>query len=136
MTLQHFVQAQAPQLGDIEQELARGYKVSHWMWYVFPQLVGLGKSATARRYALASAAEAREYLAHPVLGPRLRRHTELVLRSSRSVDAIFGFPDNLKFHSCMTLFDHASPGDVFARALAQHFAGECDQSTLRLLAKD
>lgn len=133
MSLERFVLAQAPLLDDIERELTQGQKVTHWMWYVFPQLAGLGKSAMARRYALADAAEAMEYLAHGVLGPRLRHHTALVNQSQRSIDAIFGFPDNLKFHSCMTLFEHVGPGDIFPLVIEQRFGGVRDENTLRLL---
>src|SRR5207237_9829521 len=90
-------------------ELAAGGKESHWMWFVFPQLKGLGSSATARHYAIGSLEEARAYLAHPVLGPRLRECTGLVNRiEGRSVEAIFGYPDHLKVRSCMTLFARAA----------------------------
>ena len=135
MGLDRFVQAQAAQLDDVERELTRGRKVTHWMWYVFPQLKGLGFSATARFYAIENAAEAADYLAHAVLGPRLRHHTELVIASPNDIDAIFGYPDNLKFHSCMTLFDHTSSGDVFARALQLRFGGRHDERTIELLRK-
>ena len=106
------------------------------MWFIFPQLAGLGSSATAQRYAIGSLAEARAYLAHPLLGGRLRECTGLVGASGRSVAAIFGYPDDLKFRSCMTLFAHAAGGDagVFRVALALYFAGQEDRLTLELLS--
>jgi uncharacterized protein (DUF1810 family) len=106
------------------------------MWFVFPQLAGLGHSAMAVRYAIASLDEARAYLAHPVLGPRLRECTQLVLAvQGRSIDAIFGYPDNQKFHSCMTLFVAAAPSElVFTKALAKYFSNDLDTATLAVLA--
>jgi uncharacterized protein (DUF1810 family) len=133
MTLQRFVDAQAKQLADIEAELRAGRKSTHWIWYVFPQLAGLGASATSKHYAVADANEARAYLAHSVLGPRLRHHTELVIACDRPIGAILGYPDDLKFCSSMTLFDHVSPGDVFERALQKHFAGRRDARSLAIL---
>jgi uncharacterized protein (DUF1810 family) len=107
--LQRFVAAQAAVYPEVLAELGAGEKRSHWMWFIFPQLAGLGRSATARRYALSSLAEARAYLAHPLLGARLRECTQLVNEvTGRSAAQIFGFPDELKFHSCMTLFAHAA----------------------------
>jgi uncharacterized protein (DUF1810 family) len=134
--LQRFVDAQAPQLADVKAELAAGRKRTHWMWYVFPQLRGLGRSETARHFGLASRAEAAAYLAHPVLGPRLRDCVELVLAvEGRSAHAIFGSPDDLKLRSCLTLFrELEGAGGVFDRALRKYFDGEPDTATLDLLA--
>ncbi len=102
------------------------------MWFVFPQISGLGHSAMAQHYALRSLDEARAYLAHPVLGPRLRECTQVVLAvEHRDAHAIFGTPDDLKFRSCMTLFDLAAPGDVFGAALDRYFGGEADPLTLQ-----
>jgi uncharacterized protein (DUF1810 family) len=131
----HFVSAQAPVYADVEAELRAGRKASHWMWFIFPQLTGLGHSEMARRYALGSLAEARDYLAHPVLGPRLRHCTGLVnAAEGRSAHDIFGSPDDLKFHSSMTLFHLAAPEEaLFAAALAKYFAGREDGATLDLL---
>jgi uncharacterized protein (DUF1810 family) len=121
--LQRFVDAQAPLYGDVCAELRAGRKETHWMWFVFPQLRGLGHSAMAHKYGIASQAEAEAYLAHPILGPRLRECGDLVNRiEGRSIDEIFGSPDNLKFRSCMTLFADATPDNgVFLRALAKYF---------------
>lgn len=133
--LDRFVRAQARIHEQVTQELAAGRKRSHWMWFVFPQLDGLGFSPTARKYAITGLDEARAYLAHPVLGPRLRECTELVLDiDGRSVREIFGYPDDLKFRSSMTLFAQAASGDTcFNEALVKYFAGEPDVRTLELL---
>lgn len=107
------------------------------MWFVFPQIVGLGFSAMAQRYAISSAEEARAYLGHPILGPRLIEATRLVLAvEGRSAHAIFGSPNDLKFRSCMTLFDAVSPNDVFAEALKKYFGGARDSLTLEKLDKN
>jgi uncharacterized protein (DUF1810 family) len=104
------------------------------MWFVFPQLKGLGRSATAQHYGIASKAEAQAYWAHPLLGPRLKQCTELVLAvDGRSAQQIFGPPDDLKFHSCMTLFALATGEPVFSRALDGYFGGEVDPRTIELL---
>ncbi|MBN9523635.1 DUF1810 domain-containing protein [bacterium] len=134
--LRRFLEAQA---GDYERALAEvrgGRKRTHWMWYVFPQLAGLGSSPTAVRYAIRSAAEARAYLAHPVLGPRLVACAEAALAvEGRSATDVFGTPDDLKLRSCATLFAHVSPaGSVFDQLLAKYFGGEPDGETLRRLA--
>ena len=130
--LARFVEAQAPVIEPVRGELRAGQKRSHWIWFVFPQIAGLGSSAMSARYAIGSLDEARAYLAHPVLGPRLRECTGLVLGvEGRTVDAIFGHPDNLKFHSSMTLFAQAAPDErVFADALAKYFGGERDAKTV------
>jgi uncharacterized protein (DUF1810 family) len=133
--LQRFVDAQADVYEDVHDELHAGRKTSHWMWFVFPQLRGLGHSPMAQHYGIASLDEARAYLAHPLLGERLRECTRLVLGvDGRNARAIFGSPDDFKFRSCMTLFGFAAPDeDVFAQALDRHFGGEPDPRTLELL---
>ncbi len=117
------------------RELAAGRKTSHWMWFVFPQIAGLGRSEMAQRYAIASREEAVAYLAHPILGPRLLECTSLVLGvEGRTAHDIFGSPDDMKFHSSLTLFDAVSPGDnPFSAALAKCFGGSRDAATLNLL---
>lgn len=133
--LERFVQAQNPVYRDVREELARGRKQSHWMWFVFPQIAGLGFSAMSQRYAIASRAEAMAYLAHPVLGPRLIECTRLVLAvEGRTINAILGAPDDAKFHSSMTLFGAVSDDPIFGEALARYFAGERDGATLEILA--
>jgi len=115
-------------------ELRAGRKLSHWMWFIFPQLAGLGRSAMAERFAISGREEAQAYLAHPVLGPRLRRSTDAVLAlCDRSAHDIFGSPDDLKFRSSMTLFAEAGGGAAFEAALTHFFAGEPDRETLRRL---
>ena len=133
--LERFVQAQAPVYPQVQAELRAGRKRSHWMWFVFPQLAGLGHSAMARRYAIGSLAEAQAYAAHPLLGPRLRECSALVLAAPQNdVHRIFAAPDDLKFHSCMTLFAHAVPHEpVFAHCLRKYFGGAGDARTLALL---
>ena len=134
--LLRFVAAQASVMDSVRAELAAGCKRSHWMWFIFPQLAGLGRSATARHYALSGLAEARAYLAHPLLGPRLRECAGLVAATEgRTVQQIFGAPDDLKFHSSMTLFAAAAPGPgVFADCLHRYFGDRTDAATLVLLA--
>ncbi|UWU73304.1 DUF1810 domain-containing protein [Bradyrhizobium huanghuaihaiense] len=134
--LERFVQAQDPVFRDVQGELARGRKQSHWMWFVFPQVAGLGFSAMSQRYAIGSCAEAVAYLAHPVLGPRLIECTRLVLAvEGRTINAILGAPDDAKFRSSMTLFGAVSDEPVFDQALSRYFAGERDDATLEILAK-
>ncbi len=134
--LDRFVAAQDPLIDQVRDELRRGAKHSHWMWFVFPQLRGLGHSEMARRYALASRDEASRYLDHSILGPRLLDCTALVLAvPDRSANHIFGSPDDLKFHSSMTLFAAAATSDqlLFQMAVDRCFAGLPDQRTLDLL---
>jgi uncharacterized protein (DUF1810 family) len=138
--LQRFIDAQESTFEQVRSELAAGQKRSHWMWFIFPQIRGLGSSAMARRFAIADLTEAAKYLEHPVLGPRLRDCTSLVdTVQSRSIHDIFGHPDDLKFHSSMTLFaqtaiKHHFPDRIFGDALTKHFGGLSDQATLdRLL---
>lgn len=133
--LARFVDAQHGCIERVQDELRRGRKETHWMWFVFPQLAGLGNSDMARRYAISGIDEARAYLAHPVLGPRLRDLTGIVdtLVGSDAV-AVFGGIDAMKFHSCMTLFDAVAPDDIFQAALAKFFAGQADAGTRAILA--
>jgi uncharacterized protein (DUF1810 family) len=133
--LQRFVAAQAPVYDGVCAELSAGRKRSHWMWFIFPQIRGLGSSAMAQRYAIASLAEAAAYLDHQVLGARLRACTGLVNAvDGRSVHEIFGSPDDMKFHSSMTLFLRASPEDAsFRTALDKYFSGKLDQATIERL---
>lgn len=133
--LQRFVNAQHDDYEDVCAELRAGVKTSHWMWFIFPQVKGLGMSATSDRFAISSLDEAQAYLQHPVLGQRLRECTQLVSRvEGRSLREIFGSPDHLKFRSCMTLFAHATPENrVFLDALRKYCDGEFDSATLRLL---
>ncbi|MGZ8295499.1 MAG: DUF1810 domain-containing protein [Telluria sp.] len=133
--LGRFEKAQAPVYGAVVEELKAGRKRSHWMWFIFPQLAGLGRSETAQRYAIASLDEAMAYLAHPVLGERLRECSGLVLGAGeRSIHDIFGSPDDMKFHSSMTLFAQAGKSDtVFQECLCKFFDGEPDPQTLALL---
>lgn len=130
--LQRFVDAQEPVLGQVRAELRAGRKTSHWIWFIFPQLAGLGRSATAERFAVRSLEEARAYLAHPILGPRLRECAGLMnLHAGRSAREILGSPDDLKFRSSMTLFARAAPTDpIFANAIDNYFGGEHDPLTL------
>ncbi len=132
--LKRFVSAQAPVYEQVVAELRRGRKTSHWMWFIFPQIRGLGSSPTAVRYAIESGAEAEAYLEHDILAPRLIECTQLVLDAKgSSVDEIFGYPDNLKFHSSVTLFAAvAKPEEhgVFERALKVFFGGERDEATI------
>jgi uncharacterized protein (DUF1810 family) len=111
-------------------ELRAGRKQSHWMWFVFPQIAGLGFSAMSQHYALAGREAARAYLAHPLLGPRLRQCTQAALEvEGRTAHEIFGAPDDLKFRSSMTLFDAAAPDDIFRAALDKYFGGDPDRLT-------
>ncbi len=134
--LERFVIAQAPVYDAVVEELRRGRKTSHWMWFVFPQLAGLGRSETSRSFAIRSLEEARAYLAHPVLGPRLRECAALVLAASdRGAEAILGPVDALKLRSSMTLFLRAAPGDpLFDAVLDALYGGIPDDATDRLLA--
>lgn len=136
--LERFVAAQGPVYDRVRRELAAGAKSSHWMWFVFPQLKGLGHSAMAERYGIGSLEEARAYLAHPVLGPRLLECTALVQGvEGRTASEIFGAPDDQKFKSSMTLFAAASAPEgaaPFVAALTKYFSGEHDAATRRLLA--
>lgn len=133
--LQRFVDAQAGVYDQALAEIRRGRKTSHWMWFIFPQLAGLGSSPTARFYAIASLEEARAYAAHPVLGPRLRACAEAVAAlAGRSAREVFGRPDDLKLRSSLTLFEAADPAsDVYGRALDAVCEGRRDEATLQML---
>eukprot|EP01035_Chromulina_nebulosa_P033646 gene33645-biopygen21788 len=133
--LQRFVQAQEPVYPQVLRELQTGRKNSHWMWFIFPQLKILGRSATAQHYGLQNLAEALAYQAHPVLGARLLECTSLMLGvSGRSALQVLGSPDDLKFHSCMTLFAQAAPAQAaYQQALQHYFDGQPDTRTLELL---
>ena len=130
--LQRFVDAQDSCYAQVHSELAAGNKRSHWMWFVFPQIQGLGSSAMAQRFAISGIEEAKAYLDHPLLGARLRECTGLVNGlTGRAIDDIFGYPDDLKFHTSVTLFALAADGpSVFAEALSKYFNAVPDQATL------
>jgi uncharacterized protein (DUF1810 family) len=136
-SLQRFVEAQEPVFEIVRKELAAGQKRSHWMWFVFPQLRGLGRSPMAHHYGLAGHAEALAYWSHPVLGERLRECVDLVLAvPDRSANDIFGSPDDIKLRSCLTLFEAvASEDSRFGRALDRFYGGERDPLTLGLLSR-
>ena len=134
--LNRFLQQQDADYPAALAEIRRGRKESHWMWYIFPQLRGLGQSTVAWYYGIADLGEARDYLAHPVLGPRLREITRAALESGETnAVRLFGRPDNMKFRSCMTLFAQVSGDDLFDRALERFFDGQPDRMTLQLLQK-
>jgi uncharacterized protein (DUF1810 family) len=133
--LERFVKAQEPVIAQVTQELRAGRKRTHWMWFIFPQLAGLGHSPMAQRYAVTSRAEAQAYLDHPVLGPRLIQLTEFVNQiTGRTIHEIFGSPDDMKFHSSMTLFATARPAaGPFGSALEKYFGNQPDlRTTARL----
>ncbi len=139
--LQRFIDAQKPVWSQVRSELAAGEKRSHWMWFIFPQVRGLGSSFMAQRFAISGLKEARAYLEHPLLGARLRECTGLVNAvQGRSMEEIFGYPDDLKFRSSMTLFAEAvtsSGGQEvsFAEALTRYFDGQPDEATLAQLRR-
>ena len=132
MNLARFIEAQAPIYDQALRELRAGHKQSHWMWFVFPQIAGLGHSPMAQHYAIQNLAEARAYLTHPVLGPRLRESSQAVLAlEGKGAHDIFGSPDDLKFRSSMTLFAHAAPDEaLFRDLLEKYYGGEEDALTL------
>ena len=133
--LQRFVNAQNPVFEKVCSELRQGRKEGHWMWFVFPQLKGLGHSWMANEFGISSRDEAAAYLGHSILGPRLKECTQLVnLVEGRSIEQIFGYPDNLKFRSSMTLFSCVrSDNEVFVAALKKYFDGQLDPFTLERL---
>jgi uncharacterized protein (DUF1810 family) len=133
--LQRFVEAQNQVYEEVLHELGTGQKLGHWMWYIFPQIKGLGLSTVAQRFAISCQQEAEAYLEHSVLGARLRQCTQLVINvEGRSVEQIFYYPDNLKFGSSMTLFINATTDNqIFKDALQKYFEGEPDQLTLGIL---
>jgi len=134
--LARFVSAQQPVMDAVLEELRAGRKRTHWMWFVFPQLAGLGASAMAQRYAIAGLDEARAYMAHPVLGPRLKDCCESLLsQPDDDIHAVMGSPDDVKLRSCLTLFELAAPAEaVFARCLERFYGGQRDARTLQLLS--
>lgn len=136
--LQRFVDAQQPVYARVVDELRAGEKRSHWMWFIFPQIEGIGHSPTAQRYAIAGLDEARQYLAHPLLGARLRECTAIVNGiESKTLDEIFGYPDNLKFCSSMTLFARAAQdNEVFRAALRKYCDDAPDPLTVARLPRD
>jgi uncharacterized protein (DUF1810 family) len=135
--LNRFVEAQADVYETAFRELEDGQKRSHWMWFIFPQVAGLGSSSMARRYAIRSREEAKAYLKHPILGPRLRECCSALLRvENRTAEAIMGYPDYLKLKSSMTLFAEASdPGSLFSEVLKNFFADQVDIRTIELLSR-
>jgi uncharacterized protein (DUF1810 family) len=134
--LARFIDAQANIYVQVQQELMAGRKRTHWMWFVFPQLAGLGSSAMAGKFAIKSLPEARAFVEHPLLGKRLRDSTRLVIEvDGLSIDEILGFPDNLKFRSSMTLFGEAATDNaLFLDALRKYFASQPDSKTMELLS--
>jgi uncharacterized protein (DUF1810 family) len=136
VNFQHFIDAQNPVISVVMDELRAGHKRTHWMWFVFPQHVGLGRSGMAKRFGLGSVEDARAYLNDPILGSRLLACADAVLaHRTTSAQSIFGTPDDLKFRSCMTLFAIAAPQQpIFQIALDEFFAGEPDPLTVALLA--
>ena len=127
--LQRFVDAQSPIFDQVCSELRAGAKRRHWMWFIFPQIEGLGYSQLARKFAISSREEAVAYLEHPILGPRLVECTTLVnLIEDRAIEQIFSYPDDLKFRSCMTLFADTTGNQVFVDALSKYFKGKSDPS--------
>jgi uncharacterized protein (DUF1810 family) len=133
--LSRFVQAQEADYERAFEEIRTGRKLTHWMWYVFPQYAGLAYSATSKKYAIQSIAEAEAYLRHPLLGPRLLAISETLLAlEGRSAAEVFGSPDDVKLRSCATLFAKVSPaGSVFERLLGKYFEGQPDERTLLLI---
>jgi len=134
--LQRFVDAQDKVLDVVLEELRAGHKETHWIWFIFPQLKGLGHSFQSNHFGIASLSEAQAYLQHPLLGPRLRECTQRVnLVEGRTIEQIFGYPDDLKFRSSMTLFAHAtSDKQPFVNAVNRYFSGEYDAVTLERIA--
>lgn len=132
--LNRYIEAQKDKYGQALQEVRNGCKQSHWMWFIFPQIKGLGHSSTSRYYAIQDIEEAKEYLAHPILGHRLQEICkELLVLAIGDAHRIFGSPDDLKLRSCMTLFDSVQPGTVFQKVIDKFFNGEKDNRTLSIL---
>lgn len=135
-SLNRFLEAQENIYHQALQELRSGKKVSHWMWFIFPQVDGLGQSSTAKYYSIKSIGEAKEYVTHPVLGKRLLECANILVNlGGKSASAIFGYPDELKLRSSMTLFDQVAPEQkVFAEVLKKYFNGKVDEKTISLLS--
>jgi uncharacterized protein (DUF1810 family) len=136
-TLNRFLSAQQPIYPQVLKELNNGKKTTHWMWFIFPQIEGLGSSSTAKFYSIKSIEEAKEYLAHPVLGKRLLECSETILQiEGKTADEIFGYPDDMKLRSSMTLFNFITPKQkVFADVLKKYFGGDPDEQTISILQK-
>jgi Uncharacterized conserved protein len=137
ITLNRFLSAQQPIYAQVLKELRNAKKTTHWMWFIFPQIEGLGHSSTAKYYSIKSIEEAKEYLGHPVLGQRLKECSNILLQlQNKTADEIFGYPDNLKLRSCMTLFNFVAPEQkVFADVLKKYFGGKPDEQTISILQK-
>ena len=134
--LERFLSAQDNMYEIALQEIQAGYKASHWMWFVFPQLKGLGYSSTAKYYGITGKDEAKEYLEHPVLGKRLREITSALLRvDSNNAEEVMGYPDFLKLQSCMTLFAKISGDSLFTDVLDKYYGGKMDEKTIAILAE-
>ena len=132
--LQRFVDAQEKVYSRVTKELRNGRKDSHWIWYIFPQIDGLGASATTKRYSIKSIAEAKAYLDHDVLGPRLCECVNFVLAvEGKSISQIMGYPDDLKLCSSMTLFAQVSDNPIFSQVLDKYFSGKSDERTLEIM---
>ncbi len=134
-TLNRFLEAQQNIYPQVVKELRNGKKTSHWMWFIFPQIEGLGHSPTAKYYSIKTIDEAKEYLIHPVLGKRLLECSNIIAGiENKTADEIFGYPDTMKLRSCMTLFNFIAPEQkVFADVLKKYFNGEEDEQTLSIL---
>jgi uncharacterized protein (DUF1810 family) len=133
-SLERFVKVQENSYGDALLEISSGRKQSHWMWYIFPQLRGLGRSVKAEYYGIADKDEALRYLSHPILNSRLREiSTALYELNGRTINEIMGYPDDIKLFSSMTLFDVISPNDIFDKVLQKYFSGRKDSLTLKML---
>lgn len=135
--LNHFLSAQQNIYPQVIKELQNGKKISHWMWFIFPQINGLAQSSTAKYYSIKSIEEVQEYLAHPILGKRLLECSEIIVDiNNKTASEIFGYPDDMKLKSSMTLFNYVAPEQkVFADALQKYFAGKKDELTLSILQK-
>ena len=136
-SLNRFIEAQQPVYPQALQELRNGKKTTHWMWFIFPQIEGLGQSSTAKYYSITTIEEAKEYLMHPILGKRLLECASAILKiENKTADEIFGSPDNAKLRSSMTLFNFVSPEhEEFSEVLKKYFAGEQDEKTISILEK-
>lgn len=136
-TLKHFLTAQQPIYPQVLKELRNGKKTTHWMWFIFPQIEGLGFSPTSIKYSIKSIEEAKEYISHPILGKRLLECSNTILKiENKTTDEIFGYPDNAKLRSSMTLFNFISPEHKeFADVLKKYFGGKEDEQTISILQK-
>ncbi len=137
VTLSRFLSSQDTVYPQVLKELQNGKKTSHWIWFIFPQIEGLGQSTTAKYYSIKNLNEAKKYIDHPILGKRLLECCNIILKiEGRSVEDIFGYPDNLKLKSCMTLFKYVTPENkVFSIVLKTYFADQEDERTVSILQK-